>query len=141
MSRSKKILYGVGAFAIIALAINTPGIIQGRKQKKAVDATFDAYSHALVLGDYARGYQLCGEAFQYSTSFEAFAGKQRELQSRFGPLKRMENKGTYVHGKGSPMEWTAVIDTHHLYEKGDLHAVCEFHLEDNGWKLFGCKQV
>lgn len=104
-------------------------------------AAFDGYSHALVSGDYTRAYQFCGEAFKRSSSFEVFTGKQVELQSRFGRLKAIENKGTYVHGKGSPMEWRAVIEASQLYERGDLRSVCEFHLEDSSWKLFGCKQV
>lgn len=141
MSRPKKLIYGALAFALLALAANTPGIIQGRKQKRAVDATFEAYSQALVTGDYVGAYQLCGEAFKDSISFEVFVEKQRELQSSYGKLKALERKDTYVHGKGSPMEWTAIIEMNQRYEKGDLHSVCEFHLEDNGWKLFGCKQV
>ena len=141
MSKTRKFVYGLVAFVILALAVNTPGIMQGRKQKRAVDAAFNVYSRALVSGDYAGAYQLCGDAFRDATSFEAFAGKQRELQSSFGRLKAIENESTYVHGKGSPMQWTAVIDARELYERGDLHSVCEFHLEDAGWKLFGCKRV
>lgn len=141
MSRSTKISYSIVALAILAFAVNIPGIVQGQKQRRDVDAAFDAYAHALVSGDYVRAYQLCGDAFTSSTSFESFVGKQLELHSRFGPLKAVNNKGTYVHGKGSPMGWTAVIEAQQVYEKREIHSVCEFHLENNGWRLFGCKQV
>jgi hypothetical protein len=141
MSKSNKIIYGVLAFAVLALALNTPGIIEGRKQKKAVDATYAAYSNALVAGDYASAFQFCGDEFKRSVPFEAFTEKQYAIQAGLGKLKAAENKGTFVHGKGSPMEWTAVIETRLLYEKGDLHLVCELHLENGNWKVYGCKQV
>lgn len=141
MSKSKKIACGILGLAVFALAVNTPGIIEGRKQKKAVDSAFDAYSRALVSGDYGNAFQLCGDEFKRSTPFEAFVGKQRETQTSLGKLEAIENKGTFVHGKGSPMEWVAVVETRQLYERGDLHLVCELHLENGSWKLFGCKQV
>jgi len=141
MSRSRKIIYSLLGFAVFALAISTPGIVEGRKQKRAVDSTFDLYSRALVSGDYTNAYQLCGDAFKREIPFEAFVGKHRELESSFGRLKAIENEGTFVHGKGSPMEWAAVIGMHQLYERGDLHVVCELHLENENWRLFGCKQV
>jgi len=120
MSKSRKIVYGILGFAVFALALNTPGIIEGRKQKKAVDATFAAYSNALVAGDYTNAFQFCGDEFKRSVSLEAFVEKQHEAQTSLGKLKAFENKGTFVHGKGSPMEWTAVIEARQLYEKGDL---------------------
>jgi len=141
MSKSRKIAYSILGFAIFAFAITTPGIIEGRKQKKAVDATFDAYSRALVSGDYANAFQFCGDEFKRSVPFDEFVEKLRELQSGLGRLKAIENEGTFVHGKGSPTEWTAVIEARQLYEKGDRHFVCEFHLENGNWRLFGCKQV
>jgi hypothetical protein len=141
MRKSRKIAYGVLGFAVFALAITAPGIIEGRRQKKAVDSAFEAYSQALVLSDYASAFQLCGEEFKRSLSFEAFVQKQSELQSSFGRLKAVENRGTFVHGKGSPMEWVAVIEARQLYERRDIHVVCEFHLENGTWKLFGCKEV
>lgn len=141
MSKSRKIIYGVLAFAVLALALNAPGMIEGRKQRKAVDAAFTAYSNALVAGDYTTAFQFCGDEFKRSVPLDAFTQKQHEVQTGLGKLKAAENKGTFVHGKGSPLEWTAVIETRQLYEKGDLHLVCELHLENGSWKVFGCKQV
>jgi hypothetical protein len=115
--------------------------LKGRKQRKAVDLTFDTYSRALVSGDYANAFQFCGDEFKRSVPFEAFVEEQHELQSSLGRLKAVENKGTFVHGKGSPTEWAAVIEARQLYERGDRHSVCVFHLENGSWKLFGCKQV
>jgi hypothetical protein len=140
-SKSRKLLYGLLAFVVFALAINTPGIIQGRTQKKAADMAFSSYSKALLVGDYAGAYQLCGDGFRRSTSFESFVEEQRESTSSLGRLETIENKGTFVHGRGSPMQWTAVIEARELHEKGDIHLACELHLENGGWKLFGCKQV
>jgi len=141
MSRSRKIIYGILALVVFALALNAPGILEGQKQKKAVIAAFEEYSHALVSNDYARAFQFCGNEFTRSVPFEVFVDRQRELESSLGKLKATENKGTFVHGKGSPMEWTAIIETRQQYERGDIHLVCELHLEDGGWRLFGCKKV
>jgi hypothetical protein len=141
MSKSRKIIYSILAFAVFALAVTAPGIIEGRKQKKAVDDTFEAYTRALVSQDFATAFQFCGDDFKRSVAYEAFVEKQRELQSSLGGLKAVENKGTFVHGKGSPMEWAAVIDARQIYERGDVHLVFVFHLDNGSWKLFGYKQV
>jgi hypothetical protein len=39
------------------------------------------------------------------------------------------------------MRWVAVIEANQVYERGQIHLVCEFRPESTGWKLFGCKQV
>jgi len=141
MSKSRKILYGIAAFAVFALGVNVPGFIDAGKQKKAVEATFSAYSRALVSEDYAKAYELCGEEFKRTILLESFVATQHETQSNFGKLKTMDNADTYLHGKGSPMRWISVIEAHQVYEKGNVRLVCEFHLENDSWKLFGCKQV
>lgn len=141
MRKSRIVAYGAFALATLALVVNTPGIIEGKKQERAVDAMFESYSHALVSGDYVSAYNFCGEAFKRSTSVDAFVEKQRELESTMGRLNKVQNEGTYVHGKGSPMEWTAIVKNRQLHQKGDLNSVCELHLENKVWKLFGCKQI
>lgn len=129
------------AIAAFALAINAPGLIEGRKQRRSVESTFNAYSHALVQRDYTSAFQLCGDEFQRSLPFESFVERQSELNPTFGRLTAMEQTGIFVHGKGSPMRWVAVIEANQVYERGHLHLVCEFRLESTGWKLFGCKQI
>ena len=141
ISKSRKVFYVFLVFAALAAAIGTPGIVEGYRQKKAVDSAFKAYSEALRSGDYAKAFQFCGEAFKESISYEEFVKQQREATSNLGRLETMDRKGIFVHGKGSPMRWVAVIETLQVYERGNVHLVCEFHLENDSWKLFGCQRI
>jgi hypothetical protein len=141
MSTSRKAAYCVLAIAAFALAINAPGLMEGRKQRRAVESTFKAYSSALVQGDYQEAFHLCDDEFQTSVPFGLFVAQQNKLNSILGRLRAIENAGTFVHGRGSPMRWVAVINAHQVYERGQIDFVCEFHLENTVWKLLGCKQV
>jgi len=141
ISKQRKVFYVFLVFAALAAAMGTPGIVEGYRQKKAVDSAFNAYSEALRSGDYAKAFQFCGEAFKESISYETFVKQQREATSNLGRLETMDRKDIFVHGKGSPMRWVAVIETLQVYERGTVHLVCEFHLENGNWKLFGCQRI
>jgi hypothetical protein len=141
INKRRKAFYGFLVFAALATAIGAPSIIEGRRQMKAVDSVFNAYSHALTSGDYANAFQFCGEAFKESVSYEEFVRQQREVTSNLGRLETMDRKGIVVHGKGSHTKWIAVIETLQVYDRGNVHLVCEFHLENGNWKLFGCKRI
>jgi hypothetical protein len=139
-SKRRKAFYASLVFAALVAMISALSVIEGYRQKRAVDLAFSGYSEALRSGDYARAYQFCGEAFKGSVSYEEFAGRQHEAISKLGKLDSMDRKDMFVHGQGSPLRWVAVIETLQVYDRGNVHLVCEFHLEGDGWKLFGCKR-
>jgi hypothetical protein len=139
--KRRKAFYGFLVFGALIAAIGAPSQIEAYRQEKAVDLAFNGYSDALKSGDYAKAFQFCGEAFKKSVSYEEFVRQQREATSHLGTLKTVDRKGIFVHGKGSPMRWVSVIETLQVYDRGNVHLVCELHLENGSWKLFGCMQV
>ena len=141
MSKPTKILYAFIAVCILALVLNAPGMMTGLKHKKAVEAVFHDYSVALVTHDYERAFAHADEGFKSASPIAVFTDQQRELELRFGTLKSMSKGETFVHGKGSPMQWTALVEAICKYEKTDVRFVYEFHYEKSEWRLFGYRRL
>ena len=141
MTLARKIGYVVLAFAVFALAINTPGIIEGQHKMKAFRLVVALHSHALGSRDYAAAYALGDEAFRNAITLETFSAQQRAFESDLGRLLSVDAQNFYVHGKGSPTRWVALVEEQQRYERGALQFACEFHLENETWRLFGCKKV
>jgi hypothetical protein len=97
INKRRKAFYGFLVLAAFAAAMCGPSIIEGYRQKKAVDLAFNAYSQALKSGDYAKAFQFCGEAFKRSVSYDEFAKQQRVAISNLGRLETMDPKGIFVH--------------------------------------------
>jgi hypothetical protein len=141
MKRRTKVLIGIGCFALLAFGMNLPNLIAAHKQRKSAEAAFNEYCTALVAHDYQRAFSLATEAFQRATPYSIFVEKETLLESEYGQLKSMKIGGIYVHGKGSPLRWTALFESIRNYEKGELRLVSEFHFENGRWLLFGYKRL
>lgn len=131
----------VGIVAAVAAVFLVPNLLNAGKQKKLVEASFQDYANALMARDYARAYDFTSDEFKKAVPFETYAERRRELETEFGPLKSISQEQTYVHGKGSPMRWIAIIEAHEKYKKTELVSACELHLERGAWRVFGCKQI
>src|SRR5712692_9555412 len=113
--RYKILLWIVGIWAF-AMVLNGPGMLRACQQKKAVNQTFSAYATALVSKQFEEAYRYCSRDFQEATSFQAFVSLHQELQSRYGNLNSVKQKGSVVEGRGSPARWAAVIKADHMYQ-------------------------
>jgi len=84
VSTGKKIGYGVVAFAVFALAITAPGILEGKRQMKAFRLTYNSYAHALASRDYQAAYLLGGDAFRQAVTLQTFSSQQQGFESDLG---------------------------------------------------------
>jgi hypothetical protein len=136
----KRILYVAVGLAAVAFAYNIHNLILGRRYKRDFESTFRTYAHAIESRDYIAAYSFGDPAFKAALSPEVFISKQMAFEANLGGLKSVNTGEVYIHGKGSPMQWTAMVAEVRQYDKGQVQFVCEFHLEDGRWQMFGCKQ-
>lgn len=141
MSKKRQILFGLAVFIIVAFICNMPGLLSAHRQRVALEATFQQYSNAIVARDYPAAYSYYGSAFKTAITLQDFIAQERSFESKLGRIKSTNVAGFYMHGRGSPMVWTALIREVRRYENGEVHLLCEFHFEDGRWQLFGYKQI
>src|SRR5438067_816052 len=100
----KKVLAVSGAsfalIAVVAFAVNGRLMIEGWRQKRAVDTTFRRVSEALVRRDFPGFYSLTDAEFQREISISAFVKLQQELEAQNGELKSIIQGPTSVEGSG-----------------------------------------
>lgn len=129
---------GIWAVAMIALS---PQFVAARHETKSALAAFDAYSSSLVNQRFDEAYLSCGADFRNAIPYDQFVSLQQSLRERFGPLKSVHRSSYHIHGGGTPMEWTAAIDSDLVYEKKSLRFRFVFHKEGERWVLFGSEQL
>lgn len=138
MKKGLAIFIGI---CVIAIIINAPGMIEAIKKGNEFRKTFSSYKSLIVRGDYANAYELCCQEFHDKISYDYFVKIHTGLESNRGKLIDIEKGGMEVSGKGSPMEWTAVLNTEHVYEQDSCSFRYTFHLIDGQWELFALKQI
>jgi hypothetical protein len=141
LKKWKRFGYAVIIFAIIVAVYNFPGLMEAHRQRRNLEKTFRDYTRALESRDYSGAYAFGDSPFKASVSPQDFSAQQGAFEAQFGALKSIREGGFYMHGRGSPTRWTGIVEEIRDYEKGKLRFVCEFHLEDGHWQLFGCKQI
>jgi hypothetical protein len=125
----------------VAVVYNFPGQIETYRQKRGLEKTFRDYSRAVESRDYSGAYAYGDSLFKAAIGPQAFAAQQSAFESQLGALKSVREGGLYLHGHGSPMQWVGMVEEVRDYDRGKMHLVCEFHLEDERWQIFGCKQT
>lgn len=139
MRRRYKILLWVviGIWAIAMSTLVAPMLVRGYYEKNAVLAQFSEYSASLVNRHFDLAYQHCGSEFRKAMSYDQFVKLYGDLERQYGTLKTVTQQGYEVHGTGSPVYWTAVIDADFVYEKKTLRFEFALHKSGNGWVIFG----
>ena len=137
----KRVLYAALGFVVVAFIYNFPGQVAAYRQKRDLEKTFRQYSLAIESRDYSTAYTFGTPAFKEAISPQVFEAQQRSFESQFGTLRSIRKGSLYMHGRGSPMQWIGLVEEDRDYDKGKLHMVCEFHLDEGRWQIFGCKQT
>ena|ERR1039457_7184096 len=137
----KRILYAALAFVVVAFIYNLQGQVTAYRQKRDLEKTFREYSQAIESRDYSAAYAFGNAPFKEAISPQVFEAQQRSFESQLGTLRSIREGSFYMHGRGSPMRWVGLVEEIRDYDKGKLHMVCEFHLEDGRWQIFGCKRT
>jgi hypothetical protein len=136
-----RLLIVIVILTVVAVSILFTNLRTASERKKQAEMVFREYANALVARDYSRAFSLTSEPFREALPFEGYSAKQRELEEQYGSLQDIRFGNTYVHGKGSPMRWIAIIEAHERYQRLELVFACELHFDNNSWRLFGCKQI
>ena len=131
----------VAVLILIALFNNFRLQVAAYRQKRVLESTFREYAQDLVSRNYTAAYAYGDRAFKEALDPQAFAAQQQALESRFGVLKSVRESGFDMHGRGSPMEWTAAVAETREYEKREVHITNEFHFENGRWQLFGYERT
>lgn len=140
-TKQRKFTFGVVLILFVVAIATGPGMVRAWREKKVVDRTFAEYSSALVSKDFARAYEHCSNEFRSSTTYDDFIRQQTALRSTLGELKSIKRGKTVVEGRGSSDQWAAVLHAELVFQRGTAEFIYEFHRSDNGWQLFGYKQL
>jgi len=137
----KRIAYAALIFVVIAFIYNFPLQVTTYRQKRNLEKIFREYSQAIESRDYSAAYAFGNASFKEAISPQVSESLQRSFESQLGTLRSIREGSFYMHGRGSPIQWVGLIEEIRDYDKGKLHIVCEFHLEDGRWQIIGCKQT
>jgi len=130
----------LGLFVIAGIFFG-PDIIEAIKKNSQFNKTFSVYTSLLVSGDYANAYKISCPEFQEKISYDSYVEIHSLLESNRGKLIDIEKGRQEVSGKGTPRNWTAVLNTNHIYVQDPCSFRYTFHLIEGKWKLFAMKQI
>jgi hypothetical protein len=140
MKKRNKILLGIVAVWVIGMAVASPRLVKAWHQKKAMDQTFADYTGALTSGRWEVAYGFADTQFSGTTSLQEFVAQHKELATKFGDLKAIEQGQTRVDGKGTPPRWSAEIYADLHYQNGTVPMVYWFRNPDGRWRLVGYRR-
>jgi hypothetical protein len=114
-----------------------------QEREQAAEDTFSKYGAALVENDYEKAYKTWSIDSQLSTPYGAFVSEQREIQSRLGKLKNVQNSVTYMPNGilHYPLGTIAFIRARFTYQFDVVVVTYEFHYEDDRWVISKFKKV
>lgn len=140
--RSKIVLWAIlGVWVVAMLTLLLPMLVTGHREKSAVLQEFSEYAALLVDRHFEQAYQYCGSDFRKAMPYDEFIKLYNNLEDQNGRLKAITRQAYEVHGKGTPMYWSAVIDADFVYDKKTLRFEFVFHKEESRWVVFGFEQL